>query len=115
MFIHSFVAEEKKELDAEAFMFSPGNTAAGLTDFISSQVEEMVSVMGFIAPKRMRYRSHSLRRDMLTEFVLHNPQLDPFFVRERMEWSSDNTLAYFFREVMWSESSAIYFPGTLQI
>ena len=63
----------------------------------------------------MCYKSHSLRRGMLTEFVLQSPRPDPVVVRERMDWSSDNTLAYFCRGVMRSEASAVYVPGALQI
>jgi len=114
-FMRSFVAEAKKELGAEDFMFSPESTVAGSSDFISSQVEDMAAAMGFVAPHGMCFKSHSLRRGMLTEFVLQNPRPDPVVVRERMDWSSDNTLAYFCRDVMRSEASAIYVPGALQI
>lgn len=53
MLMSSFVAEKKKELGSEAFMLSPGSTAAGSTMFFSSQVKAMLAVMAFFSAEEI--------------------------------------------------------------
>lgn len=99
------------------FIFSADPMTAGKIDFISAELVEMSELKGVKVPAGMKLFSHSPRRGMLTEFILHHPRPDNIVVAKRMDCSltARCVLTYFCHEFLMSKASAIFVSGALQV
>jgi hypothetical protein len=115
LFVQSVVEEFEREYGPEACIFGPDPMTCGTTDFITEEIVAMADLAGIEHPSGMRFTSHSLRRGMLSEFILMSPVPDRLVIARRLDWNGDHSVVYFCRQVVRSEASLIYVPGALQV
>lgn len=114
LLVRRYVAEFVRGSDAGSFLFSQTKAQPGTVVFVSDEIRQMAAEVNIREPKGMRFSSHSPRRGMLTELVLHNPRPASAVVKARMDWAVDNSVVYFCRDVFRSVASVWMIPGTLQ-